>query len=151
MNGYQRKRILAGIKSGRWYSQLAHHHCPFAMPYTLLCIVIGGTTPFAVKIDETQLVDELKKAIKKEAEHTCRAFDAYELTLYKINIDISNDNTCDKIIHDISRGDYKFSEKRKLNPTFKVSEYSGETGFPEKTIHIFVEFPSGEPIDQGLW
>jgi Crinkler effector protein N-terminal domain len=118
---------------------------------TLFCIVSDGTTPFPVAIDETQSVGELKKAIKKETKPGLDAFAPHELTLYKINVDISNDDTWDKTIHDISRGDYKFSEKKKLNPTFKVSEYPGGTGFPEKTIHILVDFPSGEPIDQGLW
>jgi Crinkler effector protein N-terminal domain len=119
-----------------------------AMPYKLLCIVIGEKAPFSIKIDDTELVDDLKDAIKKKKEHTLGAFDADALNLYKINVNISNDDTYDKMIHDISRSDYK---KWKLNPSFKVSEYSGETGFPEKTIHILVDFPSGEPIDQGLW
>ena len=35
------------------------------MPYKLLCMVIGESTIFSVKIDETDLVDELKDAIKK--------------------------------------------------------------------------------------
>jgi Crinkler effector protein N-terminal domain len=36
------------------------------MLYRLLCIVIGENTPFSVKIDDAELVDDLKKAIKQE-------------------------------------------------------------------------------------
>jgi Crinkler effector protein N-terminal domain len=59
------------------------------MPYTILCILIDGTTPFPVTIDETRSVGELK-AIKKKKEPELDAFAADALTLYKVDIDGSD-------------------------------------------------------------
>jgi len=42
----------------------AHPSC-CQMAYTLNCMILGEKIPFSVKINETQLVDELKDKIKE--------------------------------------------------------------------------------------
>ena len=74
----------------------------------------GDSDPFSVEIDETHIVEDLKKKIKTERGITVNAV---ALTLYKIKIDVSNDNDYTRIMNSISQGDYDFANKQKLNVT----------------------------------
>jgi Crinkler effector protein N-terminal domain len=95
------------------------------MPYTLLCILIGGTTPFPVTINETQSVGELK-AIKKKKEPELDAFAADALTLYKVDIDGSDNEKCIKEVQDIPQELGHLTKAEKLHPPRMLSKYSWE-------------------------
>ena len=114
------------------------------MPYKLFCVMSGDSSPFSAEIDETHTVDDLKWKIKtKKAKLDSVAADA--LTLYKINIDISDDDNYTRIMNLISKGDYDFANKQKLNPSRKISKLFG--GDSDETIDVLVELPPGEPMD----
>jgi Crinkler effector protein N-terminal domain len=110
------------------------------MVYTLLCIIIGETTLFSVKINETQLVDELKDAIKKKAEPKLDAFAAHELTLYQVEIDASNE-AC---IEEVKSKCKNLSQLSMLNPVFELGDCFDSSGPLRRAIHILVEPPRGE-------
>jgi len=114
---------------------------PAQMAYTLFCIVRGDTNLFSVKVDETQTVDELKKAIKSENSHKFENVDAYELTLHQIeiNLDLSNEDEYDRILDEVSQPGYVFTAKRKLRDAWEISQYFKQD--PERGIHILVELP----------
>ena len=116
------------------------------MVYTLFCIVLGQKTTFSVKVDETQTVDELKKAIKNEKPHKFKDVDADELTLHQIKIFIpEDDDEYDNMMNRISQPGYVFDSKRTLIPTSKISKYFGQG--PAGDIHILVELPESKSID----
>ena len=109
--------------------------------YTIWCIVVGDTTPFSVKIDETKSVDALKKAIKKETKPMFKAFDADRLTLYKI------DAKYDEATYENEVESVKPNQDQKLgSPLRKLSAVFGQTGPDDDKIHILVEHPAGELI-----
>ena len=87
---------------------------------------------------------ELKEEIK---EQQMLAFHA--LTLYKIKVDISDDDKCDSIMRDVSQPDYVFNLKLKLDAVEeRISRYFGQSSDrPEGNIHILVEPPQSKSID----
>jgi Crinkler effector protein N-terminal domain len=113
------------------------------MPYTILCIITGETTPFSVTIDETQSVGELKDAIKKETEPELNAFDAHTLTLYRIDVNGSN-NESTRELQKISQDPSKNEE---LDPLDKLRDVFKPTGPTHQMIQILVQPPGGESID----
>jgi len=117
------------------------------MPYILYCLVLGEATPFPVKINKTQSVAELKKAIKKDKKKDFNDVDANNLTLYKIEVDISDDTKYEAITRDISRPDYVFKPKVLLNVVRQLARVFPATGPPKDTIHILVERPQSKSID----
>jgi hypothetical protein len=115
------------------------------MPYKLFCFIPGDKCEFPVDIDETQTVGDLKKKIKEEKALKLNAFDAAELTLYKVNVDISSQDTRRTILKAISNNTYGFDpQKEELAPSWKISEYFEKDS--DKTIDVLVELPPGEPI-----
>jgi translation initiation factor 2 alpha subunit (eIF-2alpha) len=115
------------------------------MSYTLFCVMIGRTTPFSVEVDETQSVDKLKKAIKKEQAHELGAFDAVALTLYKIKVDGSNKQEYIQKVQAISQDPSKNAEE--LNPISKLSKCFEKEDLTEPVIRILVQPPQGESTD----
>jgi hypothetical protein len=122
------------------------------MPITLVCIIIGKATTFTITINETQYVDQLKDEIKKKQELNIVAS---ELTLYKVNIDVSTKESREAAKRAISRSSIE-CEKDELEPSWELSEYFQESGpseksVPKKAIHILVQVPRGESIDPRAW
>jgi len=93
------------------------------MTYTLFCIIEGQYIPFSVKINETQSVDKLKMEIKKETSPGFNNVAADKLTLYKIKVDVSDDNKYENTMHDVSQPDYVFNPKLMLDPGQTISSY----------------------------
>ena len=116
------------------------------MTYTLLCITQGGNTPFSITVNETQTVHYLKGEIKKKAPEF-NNFDDCMLTLYKINVDISDDDKYATIMHNISQPDYVFDPKLELIPIHKISKYFAQDS--ERNINILAEPPQSESIHPG--
>jgi Crinkler effector protein N-terminal domain len=144
--------LLAG-SGDQWRTewQVVLSTLPSIMSYTLLCVIIGETTPFPVKIDKSQTVAELKKAIKTEAENALGAFDTHTLTLYQVNIEVPNDEKLTEAVQNIPQilGDPKQAEK--LHQTRMLSKYSWEPDQTKETIQVVVQPPGGESIDPSLW
>ena len=102
----------------------------------------GDSECFSVEIDETHRVEDLKEKIKTKREIT---FNAAALTIYKIEIEISDDDEYTRITNLISQGDYDFPNKQRLSPSRKISMAFG--GDLDETIEVLVELPPGEQID----
>jgi hypothetical protein len=117
------------------------------MSYELFCAIIGDKDGFPVKFDGTQTVGSLKDAIKAKAAQTLASVDAHALTLYKVNIDISNKKISARVKEQICQSSIDFDREQKLDPVDDLSDYWGESDLPKKkTIHILVELPAGESI-----
>ena len=74
---------LGSVIVGRWAivvlveqrkPKLGLHCHPFAMSYMIWCIIIGNTTPFSVKINQTESVDDLKMRIRKKIQWAKKLF-----------------------------------------------------------------------------
>jgi len=113
--------------------------------YKIWCIIIGETTPFSVKIDQTESVDDLKKSVKKEKVDILDAFAADQLTLYKIHVDTIK-TTYTTVVQDISQDLSNTQKVTQLDPMDELSEVFGTMGPPKEKIHILVERPAGESI-----
>ncbi|KAF9307968.1 hypothetical protein BG003_011803, partial [Podila horticola] len=103
--------------------------------------VEGESTPFPVKIEFTETIGELKKAIKAEKANDFRDVDADKLTLWKVSIQITDDDDEIAILLNSVTGD-----KKKLGPATRLSKVFPEE-LPEKTVHIIVQRPSQSQSD----
>ena len=113
------------------------------MSYTLLCAILGKETPFAIQADGNELVYELKRRICAEEHQTLASFQASNLILYKVNIEVSSQETFSMAMEAISQGSIDVHDR--LNYSFSpVSGYFDLPNLPARTIHILVERPTGE-------
>ena len=135
-------------RGSKWQVVLSTDFLCQQMEYTLNCIVLGEASVFPVKINNAQLVGELKKAIKNKKPNDFNDVDADQVTLHQIRIVIpDDDDEYNKIMNGISQPGYVFDPKRTLIPTYKISRYFGQG--PEGDIHILVELPKGKSIHCG--
>ena len=110
---------------------------------TLLCIN-PGSPDFPVNIDENETVDDLKKKIKEASAPAFDALRADMLTLYRTNVDISDDKDYHRIIDEISRGAYQFKPKDELVPSRLTSQFFQRNS--GGTVEVLVELPPGDLI-----
>ena len=61
-------------------------------PYKVCCAIIGEELVFSVRINKTRIVHRLKERIKEKVAPTLASIGATTLKLYKVNIDISEDD-----------------------------------------------------------
>ena len=132
-------------------SQLVSCNRPSAMRYSIFCTIIGEKSAFKLLIDDTWIVDELKDEIKKKAAQTLASIDAFKLTLYKVDIDMSMNYR--QVIEIISQDKtytqeiQGLSTKRELDdPSEKLSVIFSPRP-ADRRISILVELPPGESID----
>ena len=110
---------------------------------TLNCLVNGESTNnvFPVDIDtgENKLVGNLKEFIKEKKRNAFRSVDASDLTLWKVNIPVDDEEA----LADLALEDNEEEGVQKLNPTWKIRK-----AFPdepkEKHVHIIIKRPAGE-------
>ena len=78
----------------------------------LLCIIsnIPGSEVFSVKVRRGQIVDKLKKKIKKEMGLTLEYIPKNFLRLYKINIKLSDPIKSKEIMHELCQPNYVQSQ-----------------------------------------
>ena len=114
------------------------------MSHSILCIE-PGSGPFSVDVDMDMKVEQLQQIIWKKMGPAFSSIPAVALRLYKINIDVSNDDEYARTDHEIASGVHKFNEQGKLNFSQKVSKYlQQDLG---DVIQVLVKLPSGETID----
>ncbi|KAF9159109.1 hypothetical protein BGX20_003103, partial [Mortierella sp. AD010] len=101
---------------------------------TPLCIEDGKATPFSVKIDRGEIVDELKKVIKTEKPIDFHDVDADQLKLFKVSIPLAPLNERKPIPLN------QVDSATELDPTDDLFDVFKETP-PKKTIHIIVHRP----------
>jgi len=119
---------------------------PPEMPYKLFCLIPSSKSVFPVDIDENQTVGDLKDEIKKKQKPELDTMAAAALRLYKIKVDISNDDDVENILDSISMRGYVFTPPKKLlNSSRKISYYFNNDS--EMALEVLVELPSGEPIN----
>ena len=113
------------------------------MPSDVFCFIPGDDSTFSVSIDETELVDNLKKKIKAEMGQELEHVAVATLALYHINIkfDESDEHItqANEIFQDLSK-----HKQLKLNEWHVLSEI--EKGFPKGFLHILVQLPPSESI-----
>jgi len=118
------------------------------MEYTLNCLVLGAEDTFPVKIMEAQSVGELKDEIKKKKPNDFNGVDADRLTLYKINVDLSNPVEYENIMREVSQPSHVFNPKLRLLAAWRISTHFGESSDRlEGNIHILVELPRSKSMD----
>ncbi|KAK3818233.1 MAG: hypothetical protein JOS17DRAFT_721674 [Linnemannia elongata] len=108
-------------------------------PLTLFCLVDGEATSnaFSVKIPSSDTIDDLKDHIKAKIPDTFNGVDAKDLTLWRVSILITRDDSEIPILfNNIAK-----EEKEKLHPADDLSDIFDEKP-PKKTIHIIVQRPS---------
>jgi Crinkler effector protein N-terminal domain len=108
-------------------------------------LVIGETTQFPVKIDKTESVDELKKAIKKEKEHRLDAFAAYSLKLYQVQLDKSLNKH--ERTSELARLSQNLNNCTELDEEDQLSKIFGEGAPDGKKYYTIVQLPTGQSID----
>ncbi|KAF9344405.1 hypothetical protein BGX26_004416 [Mortierella sp. AD094] len=104
---------------------------------TLFCLVDGESTSFPVKIESTETIGGLKKAIKDENSIAFADVDAKMLSLWRVSIPVpeDDDNELPILLNNIVTKD-----KKKLGPTTRLSKvFPAE--LPDETIHIIVQRP----------
>ncbi|KAG0247620.1 hypothetical protein BG011_001171, partial [Mortierella polycephala] len=107
-------------------------------PLTLFCLVDGEATSnaFSVKIPSSDTIDDLKDHIKAKIPDTFNGVDAKDLTLWRVSILITRDNSEIPILfNNIAK-----EEKEKLHPADDLSDIFDERP-PKKTIHVIVQRP----------
>jgi len=116
------------------------------MSYTIWCILIGEDSQFPVKLDETKTVYDLKEEIKTKNNPRLNNFAATELTLYKIDVDATEDG-----IKEARRLSLNLNELEKLNPSAELQGVFRNTAPPGGKIHILVQVPEGESIGSAVY
>ncbi|KAF8914827.1 hypothetical protein BGZ58_005653, partial [Dissophora ornata] len=103
----------------------------------LTCLVDGESTSFPVKIESSETIGTLKKAIKLEKPNDFSDVDADKLTLWRVSIPVLPK----KDRKEISLADVPLNSKEELDETDDISDVFKEPP-PKKTIHIIVQRPS---------
>ena len=115
--------------------------------YKIFCIIPGHHAAFSVDIKKTRKVDCLKKKIKKENAHALATIDATGLTLYQINIDVSDE---EKYVEEVKTLAQKLNTLKPLNIVKPLEEVFSPSGPRENRIHILVKLPEGEALDSRV-
>ena len=116
--------------------------------YSLTCFLIGSDGTFQVKIDRTELVGNLKDAIKEKKPVALKDVDADQLTLYKGNIKNSIATNKPKRMKELERLSQNLSECTFLNDEeVELSEIFGNNEGQQQRLkpYVLVELPQGEP------
>ncbi|KAF7727320.1 hypothetical protein EC973_007629 [Apophysomyces ossiformis] len=115
------------------------HSSPTGIPFNLFCLVEGESMQraFSVKVSSADTVHNLKKVIKAEKSPEFDDIDANKLTLWLVEIPITNVNRHDKVLSD------NITTKEELLPSDELSDvFQGRP--PKKTVHIMVQRPPSE-------
>jgi len=125
------------------------------MEYTLNCIVLGEGSVFPVKINDAQLVGELKDKIKGKNVIRFSHIDAAQLKLYKLNV-AKSDNDYDQIREAITNGLFELNKTNVLDEVDTLSYCFADPNPPKsRAIHIVVVSPQSKSIDpnkdNSLW
>ena len=102
--------------------------------FTLLCVVDGEATAFPVVVKPSNLVGELKDAIKTKKDPRFDDIAADKLTLWKVSIPLVPLHERKPIVLT------EHKSATELDPTDDISDVFKETP-PKKTIHIIVQRP----------
>ena len=121
------------------------------MSYKIFCILPGGRPAFAVKIEQTETVSDLKDAIRAKKDNELVAIDADALSLYHVNVGALDMQKAIVEVEGIFQ-DLSTSENREwLNPITTLESIFGASGPPRDKIHILVLVPGGESMDPRMW
>ena len=109
----------------------------------LLCIIPGASGKFfSTIIDEKQIVDELKDAIRAKKFRTLTDIDADSLTLYKIDVNALDE---DQYTEGVNRLAQNLSTLHKLNPVFSMGKVF-PSGPLDERIEILAEVPASKSL-----
>ena len=108
------------------------------MLYHLWCFIPNKENIFSVDIDETDVVDVLKKEIKKKIPNMCAGVAADHLTLYRVTINKSLDQK--KRMNELERLTQRLNECALLDGEQQLSDYFGGSP-PGMRYYIFVQIP----------
>jgi len=112
------------------------------MLFRIFSILIGEADTFSVTLDDAQIVDDLKEAIKTKRQ----LFDAPDLVLYLINVTGSNHQ---ERIEAVKHKSQNLSILQRLDSLDLLTDVFAD-GAPLRTIHVLVRtivrVPKGESI-----
>ena len=111
----------------------------------LMCIIPGSGDAF-VDIHRDRMVSDLKKEIKKEFAFTLCNYGTADLKLYCINAFGNNPEEHRKALDCEIQRIEETSSSSTLNSFTKLCNVFDNILLPDKTIHILIVVPSGEPI-----
>ena len=111
--------------------------------YTIFCLLGGEVNPFPVNIDGDSTVGNLKKLIQTENLVTLKEVNACSLKLYHVNLKFDEFNEQKHIMHTnkVLQG---LTKHKPLKVWLKLLKT--EEGFPDRVLHILVQFPPSELI-----
>ncbi|CAK4186914.1 unnamed protein product, partial [Aphanomyces euteiches] len=113
---------------------------------TVVCVVVGEGRPFSVKIEENEIVDELKKLIKKEKQDII-TFDSDKLELYLVDglAQIGKTRFAFKgtVIDDMPSKllDHFNGSTTEMVETFTLTKYPQLNDSSDGKIHVLVVVP----------
>ena len=93
------------------------------------------------------MVEQLKDAIEFEIRLSLKMFEARDLTLYKIDLDGSDEAECMKQAKYLAKNP---DSLLKPEPPKRLTTVFGPSGPIEEKIHILVVPPPGEPINSRV-
>ena len=99
----------------------------------LFVFIIGFNTPFSVKIQSSETVDDLKERILEKNPNGFKGVDAASLTLYRV--ELPDDDTLEQSVAQA------VNARRPLRPSHPLSEIFPANP-PTKTINIVVKYES---------
>jgi hypothetical protein len=112
------------------------------MQYTIFCILPDGNSAFPVDIEDTKTVGHLKKEVKAEKQPELDDFAANALTLYHIDVDISNKK---EYIEKVNRVALDLGSLKELEVGDTLVEVFASSPPSSRKIHILViQPPRGE-------
>ena len=115
------------------------------MLHTLTCSLSGGKNTFSIKIDNTEMVNQLKDEIKKKQPQTLGPVDDDALTLYRTEIVPSHDK--ETFMNELKHSFENLNKCQELYGWLPVSTYFPESHPEGKIYVVLVQIPKGEPIN----
>ena len=113
---------------------------------TLTCFVVpSGKNTFSIKVDDTEVVDQLKYEIKKKQPQTLALVDDTALTLYQAEIVPSHDK--ETFMGEVKRLSENLDECKELLGWLELSTYFPESPLAGKIYVILVQIHMGEPTN----
>ena len=139
---YKRYRSPANLSLARNMFEDTTASEPSEMPYKIFCMIIGHDSTIPVNINETETVDDLKKAIKEENKPELDACAADALTLFRVGIEIAKSGDKRTRIEELKRLSRNLNEDEALDEEAQISTILGKN--PPEKDYILVRLPEGQ-------
>ena len=124
---------------------MPHTSIMLATMLTLHCYIVDQPDIDVVSIEKRQTVAELKVLLKKKKPETFASIGARPLGVFKVNVDVFQDDNRAGILDKISKGRHVFPMKVQLLDGDKISDFFQHSS--DEAVDVLIEHRPGEPID----